>query len=179
MGLSTTDSVLDIGCGPLRGGIVLIDHLAVGKYVGLDVRPEVIAEAERQIAKRGLDVKEPRVLVSAAFGRDELGELTFDVIWAFQVFYHLEDALLDECLVEVARRLKPTGAFYANVNPEFQSGWWKEFPYLKRPVEFYEEAGRRHGLDVETLGVLRDFGYTTKVAGHRNPMLRFTHAAVS
>ena len=175
MGLSLEHTVLDVGCGPLRGGIVLIEYLGRGHYVGIDVRPPVIAEARRQIIKRGLTAKQPEVYVSASFGRDELHDRCFDVIWAFQLLYHLEDALVDEYVAQVARQLRPTGAAYANVNPQLPPGRWKEFPYLQRPLEFYQAAGRRHGLDVEALGELRDFGYTTKVAGHHNQMLRFTH----
>jgi SAM-dependent methyltransferase len=175
MGLSIEDTVLDVGCGPLRGGIVLIEYLGPGQYVGIDVRPETIAEARRQIAKRGLAAKEPEVFVSSSFGRDELEDRCFDAIWAFQLLYHLEDRLVDDYLAQVACRLEPAGAAYANVNPQLPPGRWKEFPYLQRPIEFYQDAGRRHELDVEALGELRDFGYTTKVAGHHNQMLRITH----
>lgn len=173
-GLTPDDSVLDIGCGPLRGGIVLIDYLAPGNYVGIDVRAEVIAEAERQISERGLAGKAPAVFTSTSFGRDELEDRTFDVIWSFQVLYHLDDALVGECLAQIERRLRPGGAAYANVNTEFPDGQWKEFPFVQRPVGFYEELGSRHGLRVETLGEMGTFGYTTKVGGHRNQMLHIT-----
>ena len=176
-GLTPDHTVLDIGCGPLRGGIVLIDYLAPGNYVGIDVRDEVIAEAERQISERGLAPKAPAVFTSSSFGRDELGDRTFDVIWSFQVLYHLDDALVSECLAQIASRLRPGGNAYANVNTEFPDGQWKEFPFVQRPVGFYEELARRHGLRVETLGEMGTFGYTTKVGGHRNQMLHITASA--
>jgi SAM-dependent methyltransferase len=122
MGLTPEHTVLDIGCGPLRGGIVLIEYLDPEKYVGFDVRPEVVAEAERQIAERGLAARRPTVFVSAGFGRDELGDRSFDVIWVFQVVYHLDDLLVEELFAEIARRLAPTGAAYANVNTRFPPG---------------------------------------------------------
>jgi SAM-dependent methyltransferase len=175
MDLSTSDNLLDVGCGPLRAGLVLIEYLGTGKYVGLDLRPSVVEEAERQIAKRGLDHKKPQVLVSSSFGRDELVDRRFEVVWAFQVLYHLEDHLVDECLAQVFRRLKPSGAVaYANVNPHTPSGRWKQFPFHQRTVEFYQDAGRRSGLKVEVLGELGDFGFPSTFAGHRDQMLRFT-----
>ncbi len=174
MGLSPSDYLLEIGCGPLRAGIVLIEYLGIGRYAGIDVRPAVIAEAERQISKHGLSAKKPEVLVSSSFGRDELGDLRFDMICAFHVLYHFDDPLVDECLAEVSRRLKPSGAAYANVNVHTPSGRWKQFPFLQRPVEFYQEAGCRCGLEVEVVGNLRDFGFPTTIPGHRDPMLRFT-----
>ena len=67
-GLQRGDAVLDIGCGILRGGIPLIQYLDPGKYTGIDIRPEVIEQAKKQISKHKLDQKKPNVIVSTSFG---------------------------------------------------------------------------------------------------------------
>jgi len=44
MGLKTHHQVLDIGCGPLRGGIPLIRYLDAGNYFQFLLSFELIAE---------------------------------------------------------------------------------------------------------------------------------------
>ena len=175
-GLEPSHSLLEIGCGVLRGGVPLIRHLEPGHFVGLDVRPEAVREALQQIQKEGLGDKLAQVLVSTTFGRDELGERTFDFVWAFQVLYHLTDELVEMCLAEVSPRLRDGSKFFANVNTEAPSGNWQEFPFQQKPIEFYRQAAGRHGLAVEDLGQLRDHGYTRKVDGQYNHMLVFKPA---
>lgn len=176
-GLSASDELLDLGCGPLRAGLVLVEYLEAGHYVGVDVRPRVIAEAQRQVARRGLSSKHPRVLVSTTFGRDELGDRRFDVVWAFQLLYHLTDDQVTDCMVEIAGRLTRSGVAYANVNSSVPSGAWKQFPYLQRPMAHYLDAGRRAGLDVEPLGSLADLGFAVTSQGQRDQMLRLVPAS--
>ena len=173
MGLQPHHTLLDIGCGPLRGGIPVIRYLEPGNYTGIDIRPAVVAEAQRQIAKAGLQHKQPAVLVSASFGRDELGDRQFDFIWCFQLLYHLEDEQVDQCFSQVVRFMHRESVCLANVNTTEPPSHWKGFPFVQRPLEFYESLAARHGLRMRNLGQLRDWGYTRKVAGQFNHMLEF------
>lgn len=170
-GLNKDNKVLDIGCGPLRGGVPLISYLDKGMYTGIDVRKEVIEEAKNQVAKNGLTDKAPRLFVSSTFGQDCLNEECFDYVWCFQVLYHLTDELADKCFARMATALQAGGVCYCNVNIEGDEGDWKEFPYLKRPLSFYQDLAVKYGLSLSNLGQLIDFGYTTKVPGQFNHML--------
>ncbi len=174
-GLTPDDSVLDIGCGPLRGGIPLIRFLEPGRYTGYDVRPKVIKEAKRQIRRHRLKPKRPTVFVSGDFGKGAIEDASRDYIWCFQVLYHLDDELVDACFERVARQLSPDGLFYANVNTTADEGRWKEFPYVRRPARFYEDIARRHGLVMQNLGQQVEWGYTTRVIGQFNELLEFRH----
>jgi len=174
MGLKPHHRVLDVGCGPLRGGLPLISYLDEGNYLGIDVRPEVVEEAHHQIHKNDLVEKRPRVLVSTTFGREELADAEpFDYIWCFQLLYHLDDDHVDECLAQVARQLAPGGLGYGNINTTAAGGRWKEFPFLQRPVEYYQKIADRHALRSRCLGQLGDLGYTKKARGRFNHMLEF------
>lgn len=173
-GLKPENSLLDIGCGPLRGGILFIDYLDSAKYAGVDIRPEMIEEGLGQIKKYGLSGKNPTVRVSSSFGLEELERHTFDYIWCFQLFYHLDDELMDACLKSISTLLAPGGSCYATVNTTSNDGEWLEFPYLKRSLEFYEKMSDSHGLSMTDLGPIRDWGFTTVAnVGHHNPMLEF------
>lgn len=171
MGLQPQHKVLDIGCGPLRGGIPLIRYLDQNNYTGIDIRPQVIKEAHQQIIKAKLSGKNPSILATNSFGRNELPKEKYDFIWCFQVLYHLDDELLDACLQQISRFLKPGAACYTNVNTNIDEGSWKEFPFVKRPIDLYNSLSEKHFMRIKNLGQLREHGYTQKVSGQFNHML--------
>ncbi len=54
-GLKPEHKLLDVGCGPLRGGIKFINYLEPGNYYGVDKRADVIDESNRvEIPQNGL-----------------------------------------------------------------------------------------------------------------------------
>ena len=53
-GLLPGDSILDLGCGSLRGGIPLIEYLGNGCYPGVTVRREVVEDGRRELRGSGL-----------------------------------------------------------------------------------------------------------------------------
>ncbi len=131
-GLQREHAVLDIGCGLLRGGIPLIQYLDSGKYTGIDIRPEVIEQAQEQLRRHRLNDKMPTVIVSGGFGQGKLDDRSYDYIWCFQVLHVLEDDLVDACLGQVSRVLAQNGSFYADINAIYEEKRWKEFPYVRR-----------------------------------------------
>lgn len=50
-GLLPSNTVLDVGCGPLRAGVHIIDFLDAGNYYGIDCNPHFVSYAERVSAK--------------------------------------------------------------------------------------------------------------------------------
>ena len=175
-GLQPDKNILDIGCGPLRGGIPLIQYLDEGNYTGIDIRQNIVEEAWSQIKKENLTMKAPHVFVSDSFGQKELGEARFDYIWCFQVFYHLDDQVLENCVAQIASRLAEDGRCYANVNLLSDEGSWKEFPYVRRSMSFYESIAEKFGLQMHDLGQQREWGYTDKVPGQYDYLLEFRHS---
>lgn len=162
-GLLPYHTLLDIGCGPLQGGLAFIDYLHAGNYAGIDLRPESLNAAHIQIAKANLSAKNPLLQVSYSFGRDELGNRTFDFIWASQILYHLDCGELSLCLEQVASRLCPEGVFYGNVifTPDNDGHWstWEGFSFHAHSLEFVREAAGQHGLSMRFIGRMEDFGY--------------------
>jgi SAM-dependent methyltransferase len=180
MGLKRDDHLLDFGCGTLRGGIPLIEYLHAGRYLGVDVRSEVLAEGRLELEESGLLDKEPELVHCDRLDRLQLGR-TFSVAWAFQVLIHIPDDSLDDTIAAVTRHLGPGGVFYATVNLGDQAdGSWKGFPVVYRSASFYRETFRRQGLEVVDLGSLPDFGHvhprTSPEAQSRQRMLRARHA---
>lgn len=163
MGLAPEQELLDLGCGTLRGGLPLIEFLAPGHYTGIDVRAEVLAEARAELAEAGLVHKQPTLVHAPDLGALELPR-RFDVVWAFSVLIHMDDAVLEQALALVARQLAPAGTFFANVRTDGARDGaerWQRFPVVTRSLEFYRTAGARHGLEPSDLGTLASLGHVS------------------
>ena len=111
-GLLPEHTLLDVGCGPLRGGIPLIGYLEPGHYYGLDINESLIEAGKMELAGAGLADRKPHLLVDDRFAFSRFGTM-FDVALAQSVFTHLFMNHIGRCLVEVGKVLKPQGRFYA------------------------------------------------------------------
>ncbi len=87
-GLAPTHSLVDIGCGALRGGVNFVRYLDQGRYHGLDVNPSLIAAGRLELRRAGLDPREVRLLADEAFRLSRFGT-TFDYGICVSVFTHL------------------------------------------------------------------------------------------
>lgn len=170
-GLQPAHYLLDLGCGTLRGGIPIIAYLDPGHYYGVEVRPEVLGEARKELAEHRLEEKAP-VLLGGELLREQLGGRTFDVVWAFSVIMHMSDDILAVMLPLVADHLAPGASFYANVHLGARhDGRWQGFPVVTRPLEFYRDAAARAGLTVATLGTLDTLGHRSGRPEHDGQMM--------
>src|SRR3954454_18505863 len=76
-GLEPQTSLVDIGCGTLRGGVPIIEYLDAGGYSGVDVRAEVESEARAELEQHGLAAKRPTLVFGRSLPDTHLGR-TFD-----------------------------------------------------------------------------------------------------
>jgi SAM-dependent methyltransferase len=91
LGLRIQDRLLDVGCGPIRGGVHFIRHLEVGGYAGVDFNPSFIEAAKGIVEEAGLASRAPSVSVIEDFDFGCL-ERTFDWVLCFSVLNHcIED----------------------------------------------------------------------------------------
>ena len=177
-GLLPRHSLLDYGCGVLRGGLPLIRYLDTGHYVGLDVRPEALRAARKAVRREGLTEKKPSLVRGEHMDSLTL-ERRFEYVWSFSVFFHLSDEHVDECLRFVARHLAEDGRLFANVGlGHHKAGVWREFPVIWRTLEEYTGRARAAGLDVTPLGELSQYGHhsPTDPEEDQQVMLAFTAA---
>lgn len=159
VGLTPRHTLLDLGCGTLRGGIPLIDYLESGHYAGVEVRRAVLDEGRRELVECRLTDKHPQLVHCERLGNLDLGR-TFDVAWAFQVLIHMHDDALVEAIAAVARHLHEHGVLYATVNVGSEPpGTWQGFPVIHRERAFYEDVFRRQGFVASDLGALTAFGH--------------------
>ena len=119
-GLQPQHYFLDVGCGPLRGGIRFIRYLEPGRYYGVEKDAAVLGEARRvELPRHGLVEKRPTLVAMENFDFPSLGQ-KFDYALAQSVFTHLPFNNIIRCLMNVEKALVDGGRFYATIweNPE-------------------------------------------------------------
>lgn len=177
MGLQPWHTLLDIGCGPLSGGLVFIPYLDTGNYTGVDIKEDAIREAKNQIKKAGLNEKKARLIRSDNFAEKELNGQIFNYIFASQILYHLtKDQIIQ--LFKVLKKITKSGSkFYGDiigypnkVTPE--SKWYEFLFFLHTPNELHE-IGDEYEFNMINLGHIEQFGYPKRVELKTNNMLEF------
>lgn len=112
-GLRPEHRVLDVGCGPLRAGVHLVDYLDPGHYYGVDINESVLDAGYEHELTEPLRAKLPREHLRADDRFDcDFGE-QFDYAIANSVFTHVSLNQVRLCLYRVARTMRPGGRFFA------------------------------------------------------------------
>jgi SAM-dependent methyltransferase len=173
-GLCPAHSLLEIGCGPLTGGVPIIEFLEPGKYVGIDIRSSALDLAWGEVAAAGLSARNPRLVCSSSFGSRELADEKFDFVLSFSVLYHLSDEVLRGYFLAVANRLQPDGRCFAQINTTVSNSTWLQFPFLRRTAAQYAGVAAQAGLDTKPLGTIEGLGFHLPGEERRNEMLKFT-----
>jgi SAM-dependent methyltransferase len=146
-GLEPAHEVLEIGCGNLRAGWRLIEHLDAGNYHGLDISPDVLLAANRTVAEHGLQDREPRLMLVDDLTFAHLPPARYDIVHAHSVFSHCPPTVILECLDHVGRILRSDGWFDFTFNAT--SG--KEHQVLREDYYYRPEnllrAARSRGFE--------------------------------
>lgn len=181
-GLLPRHRLLDIGCGPLQGGIAFIQYLDPHGYTGLDLDLRKLSEAYRQVADSGVASRNPRLLFSRTFGADELKTDTFDFIWVSQVLYYFDDDTMTRLLQQVARVLAPGGKFLGDIlgtcDPEFRTARHLQWmaSVKAHTVEKLDALAAPLGLKARSVGTIVEFGYPRELNLRSNILVEVTQS---
>lgn len=96
--------ILEIGCGNGAGAAIVIGLTRPGSYQALDPDPAMLALARKRLADG------PATVVHGDAQSLPFEDNSFDAVFNFGIIHHLEDWRAG--IAEVARVLKPGGAFY-------------------------------------------------------------------
>ncbi len=148
-GLARHQSLLDIGCGTLRGGRHFIRYLDANRYTGIDISPATIAYARDLVHEESLDEKYPQLLLCREMTLDfcELELQTFDFILAHSVFTHLMPQHIDECFRHIGTVMTARTQFFFTFSmaQQITRDGFKNFSY---PERFFHELAQRQALIV-------------------------------
>lgn len=149
-GLLPTHSMLDLGCGTLRGGRHFIRYLDAGNYTGYDISPVALTYATSLAHDEGISDRKPRLRFNA--DRDLrfapfTGE-TFDFILAQSVFTHLPNNEIVECFQHVGAIMGPSSLFFFTWSdaPDFCRTPPKDF---RQPFAFFMEVATANDFRME------------------------------
>lgn len=109
LGLREDARLLDVGCGSLRAGRLLIPYLLPNRYFGIDPNAWLIDDAiERELGRDAVAIKQPRFAYHRDFACDVFGT-QFDFIVAQSMLTHCGIDLATRLLSEMAKSLAPGG----------------------------------------------------------------------
>jgi len=124
--ISSTDHVLDAGCGVGGSSIYLADKLAC-RVTGITLSQHQVTKAKAHVVSRQL-ARPPEFLVMD-FMQTTFPDETFDVVWGLESICHADDK--GAFIREAYRILKPKGRIIVadgfvsdgEVNPKWVKGW--------------------------------------------------------
>lgn len=112
-GLRDHHKLLDIGCGSLRSGKLMIPFLQKGNYYGVEPNQWLIDEGiKHELGKEIISLKSPSFSNSESFQFQEFNE-TFDFLIAQSIFSHASAKQISTCLREAKKVMKPKALFLA------------------------------------------------------------------
>jgi cyclopropane fatty-acyl-phospholipid synthase-like methyltransferase len=119
IGVRQHHTLLDVGCGSLRIGRLLIPYLNVNKYVGVDPNRWLVEEGVRlELGQSLVEIKRPTFLFSSA-PESVLGSAIspFDFAVAQSIFSHSGPDLLARWIFAISHSLSERGALLATYIP--------------------------------------------------------------
>lgn len=133
-GLKPQHRLLDVGCGSLRAGRMLVRYLDPGNYYGIDVNESLVAAGyEHELddeSRQRLPISNLRITdrFDADFG------VTFDMAIAQSVFSHLSLNHMRLSLARVAKVTAPGARYYMTFFEQPDSFPIDGVPEVKRPM---------------------------------------------
>jgi len=154
LGLRQHHSVLDIGCGSLRIGRLLIPYLNRGKYFGVEPNEWLVEEGiKRELGGALLEIKRPTFFFSDSPETLTQAKISFDFALAQSIFSHCGLDLIKNWLSAISRSLLEDGALVATFLPGEEDapirGWVYPECVNYRPTTIRQsavEAGLRFEL---------------------------------
>jgi SAM-dependent methyltransferase len=127
-GLRQDHSLLDIGCGSLRIGRLLIPYLNRGKYFGVEPNEWLVDEGiRRELGETLVQIKRPTFFFSDSPDTIAQAKIAFDFALAQSIFSHCGLDLIKGWLSAISRSLAQNGAlvatFLIGAEDAAQTGW--------------------------------------------------------
>ena len=148
-GLQPQHTMLDVGCGTLRGGQHFIGYLNPGHYSGFDISPGAIKKARALVEREGLGEKKPDLRVNEAKNLrfSDYQARTFDFILAQSVFSHLMEDHIEEAFQHVSNIMHPGSRFFFtfHIGEHYERRSNTDFQY---PLSFFQGLAEKYGFQI-------------------------------
>jgi len=155
LGLRQHHSLLDIGCGSLRIGRLLIPYLNRGKYFGVEPNEWLVDEGiRRELGETLVQIKRPTFFFSDSPDTVARAKLSFDFALAQSIFSHCGLDLIKGWLSAVSRSLGQGGALVGTFLPgeeDFLRAGWIYPECVNYPPATLERAAAEVNLRFQIL----------------------------
>lgn len=148
MGLRQHHNILDLGCGSLRTGKLLIPYLLKGNYFGIEPNKWLVEEGlKHELGEGIMQSKAPNFHHFDDFKLSRIGE-KFNMIFAHSIFTHASEAQIRTCLAEAQKVLLRGAVFITNFSIGQTNYTGEDWVYpgcvdytIKKIREMGEDAG--------------------------------------
>jgi len=148
-GLRQNHKLLDVGCGSLRAGRLLIPYLNAGNYIGIEPNRWLVEDGiMNEVGWDQIRLKRPIFSY-----HDSLQEFTdplgIDYALAQSIFSHCGLDLIDNWLMQVSRHLNPTGGLFATffiANVDYQGKGWVYPKNVRYKIDTIAAVAAKNGL---------------------------------
>lgn len=136
-GLEPHHRFLDYGCGVMRTGVQVVQHLEPNLYVGVDISEERLTKANLLAAKTGIDAGRYRTILLHDCELKELEGMAFDFVWAWSVINHMPEDDIRTMMRSMRPLLAPGGRFLFCFNRSERpyrmrlKDWWHPVPLMR------------------------------------------------
>ena len=174
-GFSSSTNLLDLGCGPMRLGSVLIPKLDSGWYYGQDINPETIAYGREVLHNCGVPVSANYTLFASDNFELAPVDRMIDIAFSNSLFSHLNLNSIYTCLLQLSKRLSPSGVYYSSffvvpadsswLDVQARSKWGNEFSTysFQDPYHYHrsllESVAREAGYRMD---LVANYGHPTQ-----------------
>jgi hypothetical protein len=129
-GLAPGSTLLDVGCGALRGGVHFVGYLDDGKYYGIDINKGMLKAGEQELHGAGLD-KTVHLHRTEDFDASGFG-VQFDFGISVSLLTHLCANQIVYCFAQMRRVMHARSRFYFT---------FFEVPELPIPDSYAQQRG--------------------------------------
>jgi cyclopropane fatty-acyl-phospholipid synthase-like methyltransferase len=118
LGLRPESNLLDIGCGCLRNGFLLMNYLDPKRYFGVEPNVGMLDEGIQKLARPFVEAKSPSFAHTDTF--DFAGSfpgVTFDFVLARSIFTHTSKLQMEMCFEQLEKVTAPGAIFLLSYYP--------------------------------------------------------------
>lgn len=162
-GIRPSDTLVDYGCGTLRVGSLLIEHLEPDRYIGMDIDQRILAVGRSQLPTELIDSKRPVLEVISPESLSRVAARQPRWVCSKGVLQHVPPEELDEffanlsCLIQAGA----TGLLFSQLGRKCKrvavKKWLYDFDHL-------QGAAKRHDMELEWVGRKEGFMRLRKAA---------------
>mgnify|MGYP000057314507 CR=1 FL=1 len=154
LGLREYHTLLDIGCGSLRAGKLLIAYLLPHRYFGIEPEHWLIEKGiEQECGKDLISIKSPTFSNDTNFTCTTFGQ-KFDFLLAQSIFSHATEMQIRQCLSQASACMHPQSLFVATFveGPENYRGTEWVYPGVVTYTQTHlQDLAAEHGLALKLL----------------------------